>query len=172
MLPTQSLCSAGVGFKPDYFEHVTSSGKKDLWLEVHTENYLVEAGPRLAQLEQLRPDFDFSFHGVSASLGSGAAIDKPFISKVKDVIDRYQPRLVSEHAVWCRNGQDYMPDLLPLPRTHEMLNRLVDGVNAYQEGINRQILLENPTNYLNFKSEIDEPDFMVEVAQKLSLIHI
>ena len=47
-----------------------------------------------------------------------------------------------------------------------MMTQLVDGVCAYQEGIQRQILLENPTNYLNFISEIDEPEFLLEVAKR------
>lgn len=166
MLSTNLISSAGVGYKPDYFDEVKLYDKGDLWLEVHTENYLTNGGPRIEQLTALEENFDLSFHGVSASLGSGKSIDKSFISNVKALIDRFQPKSVSEHAVWCRNGHNYMPDLLPLPRTTEVMNKLIDGVDAYQNGINRQILLENPTNYLQFKSEMDEPDFLIEVAQR------
>ena len=160
------VCSAGVGFKSEYFEQAVASPEAGLWFEVHTENYLVDGGPRLDHLEQLRSRSPLSLHGVSASLGSGKPINAEFLSQVKSLVDRFQPRLVSEHATWCRNDLGYIPDLLPLPRTGEMMAQLIDGVCAYQEGIGRQILLENPTNYLDFISEIDEPEFLVEVANR------
>ena len=160
------LNSAGVGFKPDYFEDIASMPENDLWLEVHTENYLVDGGLRLEHLEKLRQDYPISFHGVSASLGSGKPLDSTFMSSIKKLIDHFQPCSVSEHAVWSRYAARYFPDLLPLPRTQQALSSLVDGISAYQDGIARTILLENPTNYLDFVSEMDEPEFLVDAANR------
>jgi uncharacterized protein len=159
-------CSAGVGFKPDYFQQAISATETDLWLEVHTENYLVDGGIRLDQLEQLRKQFQLSFHGVSASLGGTERVAPEFTSAIKKLIDRFQPGLVSEHAVWSRSAGNYFPDLFPLPRTQQAMLQLVNGVSTYQDGIGRKILLENPTNYLDFISEMDEPEFLVEVAAR------
>jgi len=159
-------CSAGVGFKPDYFEQAISATEPDLWLEVHTENYLVDGGIRLDYLEQLRKQTQISFHGVSASLGGAEPLAPEFISAVKNLIDRFQPSLVSEHAVWSRSAGNYFPDLFPLPRTRQAMLQLVNGVSAYQDGIGRKILLENPANYLDFISEMDEPEFLVEVTDR------
>ena len=53
-----------------------------------------------------------------------------------------------------------------MPRTKDALLRLVEGVERFQDGIGRTILLENPSNYLPVKSEIDEPEFLVEVARR------
>ena len=158
-------CSAGISFKPDYIEQAVSTLEQDIWFEVHTENYLVDGGTRLEQLEQLAQRYPISFHGVSASLGSGKPISTDLLAKVKNLIDIFQPSLVSEHATWCRNDQGYIPDLLPLPRTNEMMSKLTEGVSAYQDGIQRSILLENPTNYLNFQNDLNEPDFLIEVAK-------
>ena len=159
-------CSAGIGFKVDYFEDITSTPETDLWLEVHTENYLVDGGIRLDYLEKLSERHPISFHGVSASLGSGKVLDPGFLASIRKLIDRFQPFSVSEHAVWSRYSGEYFPDLLPLPRTHEALTSLVDGVSAYQDGIGRSILLENPSNYLGFVSEMHEPEFLLEVAKR------
>ncbi|MDB4512222.1 DUF692 domain-containing protein [Arenicella sp.] len=159
-------CSAGVGFKPDYLQQALATNQQDLWLEVHTENYLVDGGVRLDYLEQLRQRSQLSFHGVSASLGGSEGINKELIAATKKLVDRFQPNSVSEHAVWSRSSGNYFPDLLPLPRTEQAMAQLVRGVSAYQEGIGRRILLENPTNYLNFTSEMDEPEFLIEVANR------
>ncbi|MCL4141238.1 UNVERIFIED_CONTAM: hypothetical protein GTU68_007183 [Idotea baltica] len=158
--------SAGIGFKADYLQQALATTESDLWLEVHTENYLVDGGVRLDYLEQLREQTQISFHGVSASLGGAEDINQELIAATKKLVDRFQPNSVSEHAVWSRNTGNYYPDLLPLPRTEQAMLQLVHGVSAYQEGIGRSILLENPTNYLDFVSEMDEPEFLIEAANR------
>jgi len=158
--------SAGIGFKPDYFEQALATTEENLWLEVHTENYLVDGGIRLDYLEKLNQQFELSFHGVSASLGGSTPLDPTSLAAIKKLVDRFQPKYVSEHAVWSRLENNYLPDLLPLPRTEQAMQQLVNGVNNYQDGIGRSIFLENPTNYLDFISEMDEPEFLVEVAKR------
>jgi uncharacterized protein (UPF0276 family) len=73
--------------------------------------------------------------------------------------------LVSEHATWSSYQGAYYADLLPLPRTAEIMANLVRGVTAYQEAIGRPILLENPSNYLPLSSEMDEVNFLMDVAR-------
>lgn len=158
--------SAGISFKADYVDQVLATTDNNLWLEVHTENYLVDGGVRLETLEKLRHQFELSFHGVSASLGGNTPLKPSSLAAIKQLIDRFQPQYVSEHAVWSRVGDSYLPDLLPLPRTEQALQQLVNGVTQYQEGVGRSIFLENPTNYLDFVSEMDEPEFLIEVAQR------
>lgn len=158
--------SAGIGFKADYIDQALAATDNDLWLEVHTENYLVDGGVRLEHLEKIRHQYELSFHGVSASLGGNTPLKPSSLAAIKQLINRFQPKYVSEHAVWSRVGDNYLPDLLPLPRTEQALQQLVNGVTQYQEGIGRSILIENPTNYLDFISEMDEPDFLVEAATR------
>ncbi len=137
-----------------------------MWFEVHTENYMVAGGPRLAQLRRVREAFPVSFHGVGASLGGPAPPDSRHLSAVRRLVEEFEPVLVSEHAVWSSANGVWFADLLPLPRTGDALRRLVEGVDRYQDAIGRFILIENPTNYLHFTSEMDEPDFLNEVAAR------
>ena len=127
---------------------------------------MVAGGPRLTQLQQVRDAFPVSFHGVGASLGGPAPPDPGHLAAVRRLVDAFEPALVSEHAVWSRAGGVWFADLLPLPRTGDALRQLVEGVDRYQEAIRRRILIENPTNYLPFTSEMDEPDFLNEVAAR------
>ena len=155
---------AGVGLKQHHVEHALAARDPDLWFEVHTENYMVAGGPRLAQLRRIRETFPVSFHGVGASLGGPAPPEPRHLSAVRRLVDEFDPVLVSEHAVWSSADGVWFADLLPLPRTGDALRRLVEGVDRYQEAIGRRILIENPTNYLTFVSEMDEPDFLNEAA--------
>ena len=157
---------AGVSLKQPYIESALTHREPSLWFEVHTENYMVAGGPRLAQLQQIREAFPVSFHGVGASLGGPAPPEPRHLLGAKRLVDEFEPVLVSEHAVWSGANGVWFADLLPLPRTGDALRRLVEGVDRYQDAIGRRILIENPTNYLPFVSEMDEPDFLNEAAAR------
>ena len=157
---------AGIGLKPDHYDQALASVDAGLWFEVHTENYFIDGGQRLEKLQLIRERFPLSFHGVGASLGGPALPEADHLARVKQLVDRFQPDFVSEHAVWSRMGGQYFADLLPLPCTREALQRLVDGISHYQEAIGRTILIENPTNYLALKSEMDEVDFLLEACSR------
>lgn len=163
---TSEQLTSGIGLKPVHFEQALVCDDPGLWFEVHTENYFINGGQRLQSLRRIREKFPLSLHGVGASLGGPALPNIEHLRQVKRLVDTLQPAMVSEHAVWSSLGSQYFSDLLPLPRTGEALRRLVDGVNRYQDTIRREILLENPTNYLSLKSEMDEADFLLEVCQR------
>lgn len=158
--------AAGIGLKPDHYRAALETGADGLWFEVHPENYMVEGGPRLAWLESLREGRALSFHGVGASLGGLDPFDRDHLSTLKRLVARFEPEQVSEHATFSAHGGRYHGDLLPLPRSGEAMAHLSARVSAFQEAIGRRILIENPTNYLPFRSDFDEPEFLTEVARR------
>ena len=162
---------AGLSLKPEHLDEILAlpvqqQSKNNLWFEVHTENFFVEGGPRLNYLSAIRENYHVSFHGVGGSLGSDHKSMAAHTKQVKALIDKFQPSLVSEHAVWSKSQGKYFADLLPLPRTQDALQSLIDGIDCYQTGIGRSILIENPSNYLDFISDMDEPQFLVEAAKR------
>ena len=175
----QSLLSgAGINLKPQHYDDALSLVNSDsqpnastgLWFEVHTENYFVQGGPRLSYLQAIAENFPLSFHGIGGSLGSftekASKITTQHLSQVARLVKRFNPAMVSEHATWSTSQHAYFSDLLPLPRTQQALNCLCDGINRYQDAVGRTILIENPTNYLDFVSEMDEADFLMEAATR------
>lgn len=157
---------AGIGLKPDHYRAVLDGDVDGLWLEVHPENYMVDGGPRLAWLEAIRDTHPLTFHGVGASLGGPDPLDVQHLNKLRALIDRYQPNVVSEHVAWSAAGGRYFADLFPLPRTDEALCWLADRIDAFQSALGRSILIENPSVYLPLRSEIDEPDFLAELCSR------
>ena len=157
---------AGIGLKPDFYDEALELSGTDIWYEVHPENYMVDGGPRLYWLEKFADKFAMSFHGVGASLGGLDAFNQTHIQALKTLIERYNPAQVSEHATWSSFDGQFFADLLPLPRTRQVQDHLVARIDAFQSAIGRQILIENPTNYMHANMELDEPEFLVEVAQR------
>ena len=159
--------TAGLGFKPQHFGHAMASPAVGLWFEVHAENYMVDGGPRLAMLEELRRDRPLSLHGVGLSLGSAAEPDRDHLAALKRLVDRFEPALVSEHLAWSRFDGRSFPDLLPLPRTNEVLARLSANIGQVQDALGREILIENPTHYLPLNQHRwSETSFLRELARR------
>jgi uncharacterized protein (UPF0276 family) len=159
--------AAGLGFKPQHLDDALRCVSPGLWLEVHPENYLVDGGPRLAMLDALADRFPLSLHGVSLSLAGASGPDPAHLARLKRLVDRVQPALVSEHLAWSTWGGRYLPDLLPVPRTHETLAHAVANVSRTQDALDRAISLENPSHYLPIDGhDWSETDFLAELSRR------
>ena len=158
---------AGIGLRHPHVQHFLESSPETGWIEVHTENYLADGGPRLRALEAIRGDYPLSCHGVGLSLGSHEGIDALHLGRLKAMFARFQPDLVSEHVSWSVTGGVYLNDLLPLPYTEEALAVMCRNVERAQDELGRQILVENPSTYVAFAaSTMPEWEFMAEIAKR------
>jgi uncharacterized protein (UPF0276 family) len=159
--------TAGLGFKPQHFSEALASPAVGLWFEVHAENYMVDGGPRLAMLEQLRRERSLSLHGVGLSLGSADEPDRGHLAALKRLVDRFEPALVSEHLAWSRFDGRSFPDLLPVPRTNQTLACLSANIGRVQDVLGREILIENPTHYMPLTQHSwSETSFLRELARR------
>ncbi len=159
--------ASGVGFKPQHFDDILSGDQPIGFVEIHAENYMGAGGAPHAMLRRLRETYALSIHGVGLSIGSMAPLDIEHLGRLKHLCDRYQPESFSEHLAWSSHGEVYLNDLLPLPYTPETLARIVDHVDQVQHTLNREMLLENPSTYIQFAdSTIPEAEFLGEIARR------
>jgi uncharacterized protein (UPF0276 family) len=101
------------------------------------------------------------------SLGSVDALDRDHLRRLKRLVDRVHPALVSEHVCWGSIGGVHLNDLLPLPYTGEALRHLAARVGELQDFLGRQVLLENVSSYLTFTcSELSEPEFLTALVRE------
>jgi uncharacterized protein (UPF0276 family) len=158
---------AGLGLKAEHYEHALDCTASGLWFEVHPENYMVDGGPRLAWLEAIGSRHPLSLHGVSLSLAADCPPDLAHLQRLKALADRVQPALMSEHLAWSTWRGQYHPDLLPFPRSHEALQRIVDNIDCTQNILGRRIAIENPTHYLRLDGhDWSELDFLTELSNR------
>lgn len=156
---------AGVGLKPEHYDAALAARAQGLWFEVHAENYMVDGGPRIEWLTAIREVHAISIHGVGLSLASDAPPDPVHMQRLRRLIERCRPALVSEHLAWSTWQGTYYPDLLPFPRTAESLARLVDNVSRTQDALGCRIAVENPAHYLRMPGAYwDEIDFLQELV--------
>jgi uncharacterized protein len=172
MLPATDRCSspipakAGIGLRSQHHQAVLDARPDVAWMEVHTENYMGGGSP-IRCLEAIRRDIPISLHGVGLSLGSAEGLDQAHLDRIRQVAERIEPDLMSEHIAWSVSGGAYLADLLPLPMTEEALAVVCRHVDQVQSALGRRILVENPSTYMQFRhSTIPEWEFMAAVAAR------
>jgi len=159
--------SAGIGLRAEHYRDLLSVRPAVGFLEVHSENYFGDGGAPLHYLEQARAHYPLSLHGVGLSLGSTDPLDRKHLSRLRILIERFEPALVSDHLCWCSVNGTFLNDLLPLPYTEEALAHFVAHVAQAQDLLRRQLLIENPSSYLRYRnSTIPEPEFLAEVVRR------
>ena len=157
----------GVGLRPRHSSHFLASTADVAWVEAISENFMGVGGRPWAVLEQARRDRPVVLHGVSLAIGSTAPLDLAYVATLKRLIDRVQPALVSDHLSWGREHGNFAHDLWPMPYTRESLEHVISRVVQVQDLLGRQVMLENPSTYLQFRhSDISEAEFLAEVARR------
>lgn len=142
--------ATGIGLRATHYHEIISNQPKITWLEVHSENYFGKGGKPLNYLTQIHQHYPLSFHGVGLSLGSTDPLNLLHLKQLKKLIDQFNPIFISEHLCWSSIDGRYLHDLLPLPYTEEALNLCIDKINQIQDFLNRKILIENISSYLQF----------------------
>ena len=158
--------AAGIGLRTPHVSGVLAARPDVRWFEVHSENYYVDGGPALTALARIRADYPLSLHGVGMSLGSADPLDRAHLAKLRRLIDRIEPALVSEHLCWSGISGRHLNDLLPLPYTEEALAHVSTRIAEVQDALGRELLVENVSTYLAFAdATIPEWEFVAAVAR-------
>ena len=159
--------AAGLGLKPQHYAEAISDPAAGAWFEVHPENYMCDGGPRHVALSAVRDRHPLSLHGVGLSLAGDELPDEAHLARLRTLIARYEPFLVSEHLAWSRRGGASYPDLLPFPRTNAALTRIARHIDRTQEALGRRILIENPSLYLPLEGhDYSETDFLIALCRR------
>ncbi|MGZ3769008.1 MAG: MNIO family bufferin maturase [Bdellovibrio sp.] len=165
----------GVGLRPSHYsEFLKKTPDSVSWLEVISENFMPwqngnsETEVRAFQnLEKVRTNLPVFLHGVSMNLGSCDDLDFDYLKKLKDLVQKIDPAIVSDHLCWTGVKGFNVHDLLPVPYTFEALQLMVEKIDRVQNFLGRRILIENPSSYLEFtQSEMSEWDFLKTLTEK------
>src|SRR5512139_258085 len=157
----------GVGLRADHYQDILGGPRRIDWFEALTENYIDSGGRPLHVLEQVRRDYPVALHGVALSIGSADPLDARYLRRLRALVQRIEPALVTDHLCWTAVDQRGLYDLLPLPYTEETLEHVISRVREVQDWLGRRLLLENPSTYIQFRhSTLTEWEFLAAVAER------
>ena len=158
----------GIGWRQPHYETLLVERPALGFIEVHSENFFADGGITLAVLEAGREAYELSLHGVGLGLGSAAGLDGWHLDRLARLVERMQPRWVSDHACFARVGSGlHAADLLPIPFNDESLALMAGHVQEVQERLNRPMLVENISAYVGWGGDtLAEPEFFNLLAQR------
>lgn len=158
---------AGLCLKPQHYDDILNLQPDVGWFEVHAENYLGAGGAPLYYLEKIRHQYPLSIHGVGLSIGSADGLDVSHLERVAALVDRFQPESFSEHLAWSTHDNQFLSDLLPVPYNRQTEDIVCNHIDQVQTRLGRQMLLENPSNYLSLRDSVEsENDFIANVITR------
>jgi len=161
------LSGCGIGLRKEHFDAILEERPDVDFFEAISENFMIDGGRPLAMLERVRRDYPVALHGVSLSVGSAGPIDRVYLRRLKALVDRVEPAVVSDHLCWTSVGGHNSHDLLPLPFTREAARLCASRIAEVQDFLGRPILVENVSSYLEHAaSEMTEAEFVRAVVEE------
>ena len=157
----------GLGLRRTHYADFLEGDVPVDFVEIISENYMVDGGNPLRVLDQLRAKLPVIMHGVSMSIGSAHGLDRDYLERLRALANRIEPLWVSDHLCWTRTSAHNSHDLLPLPYTAEALDLVCDNLDLAQTVLGRAMLLENPSSYLAFpEDEMAEWEFLSALSRR------
>lgn len=181
-MPATTNPQVGIGWRHPHYRALIERRPAIDFLEVHSENFFGQGGAALAVLLRARQDYPVSLHGVGLSLGSAVGLDPWHLEQLAQLVHTVQPARVSDHASFARglrqgtgfagpNPNIHANDLLPLAFSHEALAALASNVQQVQDRLQRPVLVENLSAYLEWPVAPDgrfgtECEFLLELTRR------
>ena len=152
----------GIGWRPELalaIERREALG----FIEVTAENVQLDDIPP-ALTRMVTRGVPVIVHGLSLSLGGAERPDPRRLDHLARVAERLCARLVSEHLAFVRADGLEAGHLLPVPRTREALEVIVDNVAWARRLLPFPLALENIATLVEWPgAEMDEASFLAEL---------
>ncbi len=156
----------GVGLRTQHLPDILSGGPRVDWFEVISENLMDHDGYSPQAIDRLSEKVPLVMHGVSMSLGSASPLNRDYLTKLKALAERLRAVWVSDHLCWTSLGSHNSHDLLPLPLNEETLRHLTQRVREVQDFLERPLVVENPSSYIQYRSStMPEWEFLSRLAE-------
>ena len=162
----RTLHGFGLGLRRQHYAALLGGDDDAVdWLEIVSENFLVDGGRPLAMLDRFAERWPLAMHGVALDIGGSDPLDHDYLRALSKLAKRVRPAIVSDHLCWSRHRGVQLHDLLPLPQTGEAVRHVAARVGAVQDALGMRLALENVSSYLRFAGdEMDEAAFLCAIA--------
>ncbi len=155
----------GLGLRSEHFQYILENKPEIDWFEIISENFIDSQGWPRHVINQIADQYPVVMHGVSMSIGSTDPINIEYLKKLKTLAKEINAKWISDHLCWTGVLGKNTHDLLPLPLTEESLKHVVSRIKMVQDILERPLVLENPSSYIQFKEDtFTEWDFIREMA--------
>lgn len=160
----------GIGLRVPHYDDIITKKPDIDWFEIISENFMVEGGLPLENLDRILERYPVVQHGVSMAIGSLDPLDFDYLTRLKKLARRTKTPWLSDHLCWGRLAGAHYHDLLPLPYTREVIDRVVEKAKIVQDFLEIPFALENLSSYVAFtQDEMPEWEFYGTIVEKANI---
>ena len=158
----------GLGLRTEHYDDLLSNPPKEVeWLEIISENFMLDGGRPIEMLDAFLERFAIIPHGVSLSIGSTDPLNESYLKKLKTFIKKVDPPWFSDHICWTSVHGQNLHNLMPLPYTDATVNYIAERIKVVQDYIEKPFIFENLSTYVEFnQSHMTEWEFISQVSEK------
>lgn len=157
----------GVGLRIPHYKDIFENWPKVDWFEIISENFMVEGGRPLYNLDRALSHYRIVQHGVSMSIGGLEPLDFDYLKKLKDLTKKTHTPWLSDHLCWTGASGVNLHDLLPLPYTPEAIKHVAQRIRRVQDFLETLFVIENVSSYMSYtESAMSEWEFLSAVAEE------
>lgn len=157
----------GLGLRVPHYEDIFSKQPNVDWFEIISENFMVDGGLPLENLEKILDRYTVVMHGVTMAIGSPDPLNWDYLKRLKALARKTKTPWLSDHLCWGRLPGAHFHDLLPLPYTKEVVNYVAERARIIQDFLEIPFALENLSSYVAFKDDkMSEWDFYTSIVEK------
>jgi uncharacterized protein (UPF0276 family) len=158
----------GMGLHPSHFSYLEQRPLTDVaWFEASSEEFMNPLSRSMEVLEKVRHDYPIALHGSHLNIGSPRGVDSEYLSELRNLIERVEPFIVSDHLCWTGGDRNNLHGLFPLPLNQESLQIVCNNIDSVQSQLKTSIALENIASYVNFTdNDSSEIEFISEISRR------
>lgn len=160
----------GIGLRIPHYEAIFRDQPNIDWFEIISENYMVDGGKPIENLERILERYRVVQHGVNMAIGSPDPLNWSYLKKLKALAKKTKTPWVSDHLCWGRLPGAHYHDLLPLPYTKEVIDYVAERARIVQDYLELPFALENLSSYVAYtQDQMTEWEFYGTIIQKAGI---
>ena len=123
--PTPPPPLIGIGYRSALVEWTRANLARFDVLEITVDHCIHGTAAQRAEVFDFVGRIPLNAHGVGLSIGTDAPLDFAYLDRVAEVVDRLRAPTYSEHLAFTRVPGRDLANLLPLPRTDAVAEKLI-----------------------------------------------
>lgn len=160
----------GIGLRAPHLDDIFRLQPSIDWFEIISENFMIDGGKMLENLDKILERYPVVQHGVSLAIGSPTPLDFDYLKKLKDLSRKTKTPWISDHLCWGQIPGSHYHDLLPLPYTQEVIDYVAERARIIQDYLELPFALENLSSYVAFKDDqMPEWEFYSSIVEKAGI---
>jgi uncharacterized protein len=156
----------GIGWRPELAWMIHK--RKDIgFIEILAEDFCARSKPIEPIKQLIDRGVEVIVHGTTLNLGGSEIPTRESLAHLDALARNHNSPLVSEHLAFVKAGGVHSGHLLPIQRTQENLEIVVENILYAQDALSVPLAIENIATLFEWpNNEMDEAMFLSEVVSR------